>query len=242
VSVLALLGYGSFVLVSLVVGVRLLLLWRRTHETPELAIGVTLVAGGLSYAIAIAAFSIPGLPRIAASLLETISAFSAHLASAALALALRHIFRPTERWARALQLSVTVALAVTFSTRLIDPLAFPPPGFVFWPYALLGAFLYAWSAFESWNCHVLMVRRARIGLAEPDVARRFLLWGVAGAAALGIFLVAMADRLVQPGGMSSWTIALTSALGLVAALGISLAFFPYRRRGAPALGDDPGSA
>jgi len=239
VALLALLGYGSFVLASLVVGVRLLLLWRRTHETPELAIAVTMISGGLSYAIGIAAFSLPDLSRIAAALLETISAFSAHLASASLALALRSIFRPGERWARALQLSLTVALAGAFSLRLVDPLAFPPPDLVFWPYAALGAFVYGWSVVESLRCRALMLRRARLGLAAPDVARRFLLWAVAGTAALGIFALAMLERVQKPGVMAPWMIAVMSALGLVAAIGISLAFFPRDRRGAQPLGAGP---
>lgn len=234
-ALLALLGYGSFVLTSVVVGVRLLLLWRRTRETPELAIGVTLTAGGLSYAIAIAAFSLPTLSRVDAALLETASAFLAHLASAALALALRHIFRPVERWARVLQLSLTVALAGTFSLRLVDPLAFPPPGFVFWPYIVLGAFVYAWSACEALRCHALVAARERAGQGEPGVAGRFLLWGLAGGAALGIFLVAMVERLVQPGVMAPWMIATTSVLGLVASVGLSAAFFPRHQHDAAVL-------
>lgn len=234
-ALLALVGYGSFVVVSLVVGVRLLRLWWRTHETPELGIGVTLTAGGLSYAIAIAAFSLPRLPRIEAALLETSSAFLAHLASAALALALRHIFRPTERWARALQLSLTVALAGAFTLRLVEPLAFPPPGFVFWPYALLGASIYGWSVCEALRCYALVARRERAGLGEPGVARRFLLWAVAGGAALGIFVIAMGQRLARPGVMSAPTILTTSVLGLLAAVGLWLAFFPRHRHDAAIL-------
>jgi hypothetical protein len=228
-AVFALLGYGSFVLTSLVVGVRLLLLWRRTHETPELAIGVTLTAGGFSFGLAIAALSLPELPRFAAALIETIAGFSAHLASAALALALRHIFRPGERWARTLQISLTVALAGAFLLRLVDPLAFPPPAFVFWPYTLLGAGIYAWSVVEAFRCYQETAQRERLGLAEPGVARRFLLWAVAGAAALGIFLLAMVERALQAGAMSPLSIMVMSLLGLVAAVGLSLAFFPDDR-------------
>lgn len=233
-AALALLGYGAFLLVSLVVGVRLLLLWRRTHETPELAIGVTLTAGGLSFALAIAALSLPELPRFAAALIETIAGFAAHLASAALALALRHIFRPGERWARTLQLSLTVALAGAFLLRLVDPLAFPPPDFVFWPYTLLGAAIYAWSVVESFRCYRQTAERARLGLAESGLARRFLLWSVAGAAALGIYVVAMVERAQGAGVMSAAAITVMSLLGLVAAVGLSYAFFP-RGRGVAAV-------
>jgi hypothetical protein len=228
VEILALLGYGSFVLVSLAVGGGLLLRWWRARGTAELAIGMTLAAGGLSYGIAIAAFSVPGLPRIVAAPLEMLSAFCAHLATAALALALRSIFRPGARWARALQLALTVALAGAFATRLVDPLAFPPPGYVFWPYVGIGAFIYAWAALECLLAHRTMRQRARLGLADPSLARRFLLWGVAGTAALGIYVAAMVERLEEPVEMATWMIALTSALGLVAASAILLAFHPRR--------------
>jgi hypothetical protein len=234
VELLALSGYGSFVLVSLVVGMRLLRLWLRTHETPELAIAVTLIAGGLSYALAIAAFSMTTLPQLVAVLLETLAAFFSHLASASLALALRHIFRPEARWARALQMALTVAVVLAFATRLVEPLAFPPPGFVFWPYALTGACVYAWSTVESLHHHRLLARRARLGLAAPEMARRLLLWAVAGAAALGIYVTTMVERVLHPGFIPPWSIALGSALGVVAAVGISFAFFPSRRRAAPA--------
>jgi len=231
----ALLGYGSFVLASLVVGMRLLLLHRRTHETPELAIGVALFAGGgLAYGIAVGVYSAPGLPHGVAALLEIVAAFFSHLGAAALALALRQIFRPEELWARVFQLALTVALTGAFVTRLVEPLAFPPPDYVFWPYALTGAVVYGWSLFESLHCHALMARRARIGLADPAVARRFLLWGVAGAGALGIYLATMWSRLTEPVAMGRWTVALTSAFGLAAAVGLSLAFFPRRRRAAAA--------
>lgn len=230
-ALLALLGYGSFLLVGLVVGVRLLLLWRWTRETPELAIGVTLTAGSLSFALAIAAFSLPALPLVAAAAIETASGFLAHLASAALALAMRHIFRPGERWARALQLSLTVALAGSFLLRLVDPLAFPPPAFVFWPYTLLGTGIYAWSVVETSLCRRETVRRARLGLAEPALARRFLLWAVAGAAAFGIYVLAMVERVLEPGVFSPVMIIGMSLLGLTAAVGLSFAFFPHDRSG-----------
>lgn len=225
---LALLGYGAFVLGSLVVGVRLLRLWLRTREVPELAIAVTLLAGALSYALGIAALASP-LSTLLAVLLETVAAFFSHLAAASLALALRLIFRPDARWARVLQIALTFGVALAFSTRLVDPLAFPPPGFVFWPYALTGACVYTWSAVESLHHHRLLRRRARLGLAEPGLARRLLLWGVAGSAAVGIYLTLMVERVLHPGAIPPWSILLGSALGVVAAVGIWFAFFPSRR-------------
>lgn len=239
-EILALLGYGSFVLVSLVVGVRLLRLWLRTREVPELAIAVTLIAGGLSYTLATAAATAP-MSRLASALLATVAAFFSHLAAASLALALRQIFRPDVRWARALQISVTVAVVLAFSTRLVDPLAFPPPDFVFWPHMTTGAFAFAWSAIECLHHRRLLMRRVRLGLAEPAPARRFLLWAVAGTAALGIYLIGMIEHLRHAGPSSPWSIFAGSVLGVVAAVGISFAFFPSQRLRAVAAPAEDGA-
>src|SRR5690606_4492809 len=156
------------------------------------------------------------------------SGFFAHLGAASLALALRHIFQPASGWARALQISLTFGLAGAYALRLVDPLAFPPPAYVFWPYAGLAAISYGWAVVESLRAWRHARRHADAGLADPGIARRFLLWSVAGVSALGIFLAVMVDRLDGAGEMSPWTILLSSALGLTAAVGISFAFFPAR--------------
>jgi hypothetical protein len=232
---LALAGYVACIAASFAVGGRLLLLWRRTGQTPELAIGVALFAGGgLGYGLAMAAYALRVFPSPWAAGAETLGAFASHVGAASLALALRHIFRPDAAWARTLQLSLTVAIALAFAARFVEPLAFPPPGFVFWPYVLLGAACYAWSCIESLHYHAMMRRRMRIGLAEPLLARRFLLWGIAGLAAVGMHVAAMASRLAYAGAMPTWMLGLVTALGLVAAAGIWLAFFPRRRERPPA--------
>ncbi|HTO08304.1 MAG TPA: hypothetical protein VMR86_14755 [Myxococcota bacterium] len=40
---------------------------------------------------------------------------------------------------------------------------------------------YAWTAWEGFRHHRLMLRRARVGLGDAVVANRFLLWGFAGS-------------------------------------------------------------
>ena len=100
--------------------------------------------------------------------------------------------------------------------------------------------------FESFRYWALLQRRLRIGLADPLVANRFLLWGVWAAT---VTLLNLSDPLAR-----AWycavagtttelipevarhmivvVVALTSALGLVAAACLFLTFFPtagYRR-------------
>ena len=75
-------------------------------------------------------------------------------------------------------------------------------------------------------------RRARLGLTEPLVANRFLLWGLGTLAALGIWLHSLWSEIAQRSERTEWYLVVT-VLGCGCALSIWLAFFPpraYRRR------------
>jgi hypothetical protein len=80
----------------------------------------------------------------------------------------------------------------------------------------------------------MMRRRVRLGLGDPVVANRFLLWGIgAGAAGLGSF-IGVAGQLATgaAGTQSSWSMLSSSCHGLIAAIALWLAFVPpgfYRR-------------
>jgi hypothetical protein len=71
-------------------------------------------------------------------------------------------------------------------------------GFWYWVgFAVIGSYP-MWAAFEAFRYHALMRKRRAIGLADPVVVNRFLLWGVAS-----LFSVA-----------AIWTISLPAILGL----------------------------
>lgn len=224
-------GFALFVLASLVVGSRLLLLAWRTGEVPELAIGVALVAGGgLSFPLLIGALSLASLSSPLSTLAIITGTFFGHLGAASLALAVRHIFRPDERWARGVQLGLTAILVVALAARARDPAAIPSPAQVFWPGMLASLASYAWSAFESFRLWSMMRRRVALGLGDPALARRFLLWGGAAAAACGIFACTMINRTLDPTQMHPTLLLAQTVFGATAAVGIGLAFFPVRRR------------
>jgi hypothetical protein len=97
---------------------------------------------------------------------------------------------------------------------------------------MIGALL--WGSFEALRYWGMMRRRVRIGLADPVVANRFLLWGI-GAFAAGFG--SLVGNVVQittgvPSTEIPWVLASSSAHGFVAAVAMWLAFVPpvaYKR-------------
>ena len=190
-ALLALLGISAFGVVSFVVGLRLVLLSRRTGLLPERLIGVSLfLAGGLGTALLVAA-SFAGEARW---LVATISVLMINLGVVALGVFNWRVFRPTLFGATL----VAACIALLFLSMIVDRLAGEYLG------ASRGVFsitvdyagrliLYGWATYESLRQYALARRRVRIGLTEPLVANRFLLWGIGTSAALGIWLHAFVE-------------------------------------------------
>lgn len=97
------------------------------------------------------------------------------------------------------------------------------------PFLLLLVAVFGWAGVESARYHGLLRRRLAIGLAEPEVASRFLLWAVSMLAAAGLILIVSVLR------MSGARIAehplpmlLTAVAGLTVSASWYLAFLPSR--------------
>jgi len=225
VGAIALLGFGSFVVVSLAVGARLLALARRTRQVPEAAMGAALfLGGGLGYAAIVLALRV--LPAGAAPLPLALGNALVHLGTIALAVGTWRIFRAEAFWPAVAVAFVTGMLGTSFALRLGDLHAIPPPPTVFWTSSLASALVYAWSGAESLRYWTMMRRRAALGLADPALARRFGLWGLGAGCAVGIFVASMIGRLVGRGPMPSAVLGVSSLLGFAAAVSVGLAFFP----------------
>ena len=101
------------------------------------------------------------------------------------------------------------------------------------PRQLIVGFSYVWTAIESFRYRAMLRRRVALGLAEPGLANRFLLWGLAGvfaSAGIGISTwIALSG--VDPTGHPVSMLAIGTA-GFVTSLALYLAFVPpaaYRR-------------
>jgi hypothetical protein len=226
-GLLTLLGFGAFVGVSFVVGLRLLLVAQRTREVPELSIGGALFAGGLGYCFYILTFVVKLFPGAMREAGYIAAIASLDVGVVFLLLGVWRVFRPGERWA-AVAFASGVAALVTH--LFVGVVSYDPSGargfFTFWLFNGVAAAGYTWSACECFRYHGLLRKRARLGLADREMVHRFLLWGCAGGAALLLIGLGMLNRFLVEQGVDPSLMVAQSLLGLVSAVSIWLAFFP----------------
>ena len=227
-----------FVVLSLVcaclvaLGVRVFRRARAVDGFPERCIGVFFVAIGLEVMAYTVAMEEAGL---VIAILVTVS-------SCALIGFVRAVFRPNEAWARVLGWALAIAITLVFVTPHL--LGGPTPEIrILWS-TFRGAAL-VWALLECAAYHRRMRRQLSIGLADPVVANRFLLWSlwIGGTAVLPLsglglrILAAMgwvADYTVtREPSFGTYVFAALIATGLVtAAVALWLSFSPpgaYKR-------------
>jgi hypothetical protein len=241
VSVVSLAGVVLFMLASVVVGTRLLLLWRITRQLPELLLAIALwCTGFLGFALETVARSAPGLADQSRFTIILLGLVGEYVGAAALILFAWRVFRPQEGWAAsfALLLGVTLAGALAGEIlsgqymRYIDSELIEGPAV---PFGIAARGLApAWMAVEAFRYHAMLRRRVRLGLAEPVVVHRLALWGTATAASALAHAGTAYHRIRYGSALMEhdWALNTVSALAFVAAVGIAFAFFPpafYRR-------------
>ena len=233
-AVLQLAGFAAFITASLVLGTRLILLWRRTREWPELTIGAAFwLAGGLGYT----AWLVIGVLMNAEASLATIKqAATLGLASTVLG-AICHgigtviIFRSGKRWARVFATCMALALLASWCFYVSRPTGQSTPQF--WLTIAMASPLYLWSAIEAISLGGVLQKRARLGLSDPLVANRTMLFGLCSAAVVVSITISYSSQLVFGATPPVWTATLASSSLLIGAGAIWLGFFPpasYRAR------------
>lgn len=234
----SLLGLGALVMVAVdaVVGVRLLLLAQRTRELPEAALGAAFVLlGAIGYPLSTAARR-GLLPTDEANAMLMAVGFAAqNLACLAIYWMTARTFRSEVREATALVVAAGLALAISYVVHALDNgFVGNTTGAAYYLGLVTRTGAFAWACFESLRQFGLARRRLALGLVDPLVVNRFLLFGLGTGgvfAAFAIFLVAqlLHTKVAEAG----WVLAATGAAGLFAAVPTWLAFLPpafYRRR------------
>ena len=233
-------GFLAFFVASLVVGTRLVLLWSRTRELPELLIGLGVLGiGPIGF----------GGQRVAQAILQNVRAADPEAAipgsvavlmlvggtAASIGVGCKLVFNTRVyhadnklmrgfMWA-GIAAAVTL-LAVRIAVGDLMPHPMPTNLAHMQSFAQIGVLL--WGSYEALHYWAQMRRRVMLGLADPTVSNRFLLWGIgAGAAGMGSLIGSVAGIVIgRPNFQIEWVVASSSIHGLVAAVALSLAFVP----------------
>jgi hypothetical protein len=234
---LAALGGGAFVLVSLAIGLRLMLLARGTGELPEFAVGsALLLLGGLGYPAFSLARGVPDLGVLARVTLAAAGMACTVLGTSGIAFFNWKVFRADCAWGRRFFAALFAALVGAFVWQAASPgflAAAENRGYGVHALEIVTGVVLAWASLESVSYALKLRRRLALGLADPLVADRVRLWAYAMLSAqilnhLSIAAVAVGKDFVtwRYGGVVIFV------LGLVAAFSMWLAFLPpdaYRR-------------
>jgi hypothetical protein len=170
-----------------------------------------------------------------ASLLLAISSVAVALGFTCLATFTCRVFRPDSRAARATAVLASALLLVTGVWDSIDALVSAEPNLrslVTTQSVIHGTTVlcvYIWAATESLRYRAMMKRRLRLGLADPIVVNRLLLWGLTSViVTAGILLNGVAAFRGVSIVESPMVLLGSSTTGLCQAVLLMLAFVPPR--------------
>jgi hypothetical protein len=166
--------------------------------------------------------------------LETPLYFSARVAycvsSVTLALFTRIVFRRSQPWALALVVGVGISLVVGVGCSALggDFEGFSISNTWFWFEWVANTIPFGWIGIEALIQYRSGRRRVRVGLLEPLVCNRFLLWMIAGLLQSSAFLVSLVQyaEYETTGTWSTWSDSTLGAIEMATIGTIWLVFFP----------------
>ena len=230
--VAAAVGGGAFVLVSLIVGVRLLALAARTHQLPEFAIGAGLVLlAGISYPALTAGFMLRESPGLQAFVVG-LSGLASVLGQTGIAIFNWRVFRPGDVWPAGLALFVAAGMTALWLWQSLGP------GFASFartqqgPWALqqwCSIVTMGWGGLESTAYYGKLQKRLALGLADVLVTDRLRLWAIAMGAAFLSTAIATVLRAAGFQMTGEVTGLFVGPLGVASAAAMWLAFLPPQR-------------
>jgi hypothetical protein len=226
-----LLGFLAFFVVSLAVGIRLIRLWWRTRQLPELLIGIGVLGiGPVGFGSMMVGVALLERAAASAELAFAIGSVSAYFGVLAQCVFTWRVYHPDAAWVKGVVVLFGLGLAAVFVARLAATgfVPTPTPDATALAQSTLQVCCLLWASVEALRYWGLMRRRARLGLSDPVVCNRFLLWGIgAGAAGVGSAVGSVASFVIGiPSLQIPWVVASSSAHGFVAAVVMSLAFLP----------------
>jgi hypothetical protein len=233
------LGVSLYFVMTIVVGVRLLVLARINRGVPELFLGLGYLLGGTIGSClevgGMVSAQLEAPPARVATLFLTGKAFGVVGLACSYSF-IWWVFRRDERGALLLMSAAIAAAVVAFAGLISSGTASsgvsPAPWFWIEFVARLGH--PCWLGLEAGRYYFQMKRRMRLGLADAVVVNRFLLWTFAAGFGILMGFTAIPPALLgRTHALSHAGLVAFSLVGVGAAVCYWLAFFPpeaYRRR------------
>jgi hypothetical protein len=226
-----------YLVVATILGIRLLVQARRERQMPELLLGITFLAApvlGAPLEVAGEALGTEQPGEMAASVFA-VGKILTIIGLNAVNLFTWLVFRPGRVWAGALFFTILAGQLVAFGGFAASG-TFLSGGVSmswFWFELAFRAAGSIWMLSECIHYAGKMRRRVEIGLADPIVAHRFVLWAGGNLGGLCMLATSVSPKIFGvEGAVPQLTIVLFATAGLVAAGSYWLAFFPtagYRR-------------
>ena len=226
-------GMGLMLLASTAVGVRLLLLARRTRMAPEFVMAIASLGTGIGSVLVMQGVArTEAQQSLGAALIHT-GILLTSTGALFLCLGMWRIFRVGQRWAVLVTTLVGIVLlgscAVLLGADHGNRLPTYHPAYFVGSGTRIASFL--WVAAESLRYARLLRRREALGLAEPLMVHRFLNWGISALTLALAYLIFLSFTVsgTAPPPQAQATLGL---LGVVTASALWFAFFPpsfYRR-------------
>ncbi len=221
-------------------GVRLAMLARRTRRVPEALLAAHfLLCCTLGYSLQGSGYALAIEPSVSRTLVATLLYVGngASLLGITAVLIFNYLVFRRGTWLGQGLLAASIALLVAGYVGSAVSGGFAsgrPEGFWFW--LLYSAFTAAslWTLAEPLLYFVALRKRLRLGLAEPLVVDRFLLWGIGSIARFAMLVIGAFAMLRLAGNASDLaavaapTFLASGLAGICVAVSYALAFFPPR--------------
>lgn len=231
IEILGAAGLVAFAAASVAIGVRLLVAGARSGTVPELSLGCGfLVGAAVGYVPETVVLSTDLFAPATERTVLAGTQVAIRIAAAAVLVFTVHVFRRRVAWAWALAAAIVAALVVSWLAFPTTQIYAQSPREQLWydVFTLACSSAIGWGALESLLYWRRARRRQQIGLADPLVTERFLLWGMGLSAMTALMATTLLARAAGVDPTSAGWVLLESFAGLVGAATLWLTFFPTR--------------
>lgn len=217
---------------NLIIGVRLLWLAKKTRKLPEFTLGTSVIlAGAIGWTALLISREISASDPAAAEFLLAMGTLITNLGNVTLLVFIWRVYRPysTRTVYVIVILVVMMAVSTIYNSIIVGKTYAGPSEPIQWLGMSARLATYFWGTLEAFVFWRKLKRRALIGLAEPVVANRVFMWGVATATAFMTTVIATSSYIRRATGYTNLEMFIFSALGFAGAFCTWLAFWPPAR-------------